>query len=457
MKLVLTFFLLIPFTIFAQPTNDIKKLKETIHELAKEVMSDKKEFSLDFTLSLDEQKIVSKAFDKTISEIEVLKEFKTYQKYTSEKYTDLKESSFILSEFISFDTITYKSRGMPYLDILLLFKGTRDKYSNRAGNSDTIRIATKFVIINNKIKIDGSIYSTSIFYHDLDQLNLVKNTHTEFVVRKYKNYYETSEDGVIPIRNKNKWGLVSLNNNKMLLPAIYDSIFPFYDGFARVVINGGHNLIGRNLKPVFSENKVRIKLIDGIYLIADKNGKYQSLLDLGINSETAYIPLPEKITNSGEKQDLNINKPLRERLAHEYYKSAPYKMVQTQRYGQSFCYVINKINGDTLSSFHGFEFIDSHGDYLFGRRNDSSFVMKPDGKILFKNNNVCKIESPGYVIVYDKGKRLFGIYCPYTNIYIKPIYYYIEPIDRDRFFVVITKKGKIGYLNTSGKELFDTL
>lgn len=118
-------------------------------------------------------------------------------------------------------------------------------------------------------------------------------------------------------------------------------------------------------------------------------------------------------------------------------------------------YIINALSQDTISRISGFDYLDKFGDFFKGAKNDTTFVLNNQGKSVFSTQFTSKTESPGYMILYDRTTRLFGIYCPYTGLIIEPKYRLIEPIKRDKFFMVITTSGKLVYLDRTGKRLFD--
>jgi len=157
------FILLFHFSALAQPANNAKNVCETIREFARVLISDQQELPLDFTLKVDEQRLLLRASGKGFSDDEVLRKFKKYQEYTSEKFADFKKHKFVLEEYISFDSVKYESRNMPYVSVLMIFKGNRKRESLSDSKSDTIRISTSFVVLNNKLKIKGSIFPPPFF------------------------------------------------------------------------------------------------------------------------------------------------------------------------------------------------------------------------------------------------------------------------------------------------------
>jgi hypothetical protein len=115
----------------------------------------------------------------------------------------------------------------------------------------------------------------------------------------------------------------------------------------------------------------------------------------------------------------------------------------------------DKSSGDTISTFPGWIELDEHNRFVTGRDLDNDAVVAEyTGKLLLKTPHIGEYKAPGYHLLYDTKTRLFGVYCPYTNVLVKPRYLYIEPVGRDRYFIVTTQSGKLGYLDGKGKELF---
>jgi hypothetical protein len=450
--------ILLAFAFFNEPANDVTKLKKTIFEFGNAVILSKNDPPAAFMMTLDDFKQVAQLSNKNLTDTELLNHFEKVKKRILYKYERIKTENPGLTEVVSFDSVTYKDDNLACIDVSIVFK-----YKDPGGLSyrgETQRMLFSFLVINKKLLITDHMRSISNFHYDLECQDLLEMVAGRSFSKSYYDYYfSTSINNAIPIRKKNKWGLISLKNN-LLLPIIYDSIFPFHSDYARVKINGRYNLIDKKFMLYFDENQPNIKLVNDKYFVANQIGVYKPVFAEEPNQiiETIGEIQPVQEMNEPRKQPKKLIKvSLKDSLYDIYSNSETYKIETPfiRKEGGPSHYVINKKTHDTISTHYGYFFIDPHGPLIYGRRNDSTIIMELNGKILFKSYFVCQMESPGYVRIFDKNSRLFGIYCPFTNVYVKPIYRYIRVIDRDRLFVVITQKGKFGYLDATGKELFD--
>ncbi|UIR56643.1 hypothetical protein LZQ00_02225 [Sphingobacterium sp. SRCM116780] len=153
-------------------------------------------------------------------------------------------------------------------------------------------------------------------------------------------------------------------------------------------------------------------------------------------------------------QHLGSYKPFEEKADpfKEYYKTD--YIIEKGRDESTF-YVIGKTSKDTISVNKNFQYLDPYGEFIFGLSNDNvAKIINPKGDVLFENKYICRYQYPGNLDVFNSETYLFGIYCPYTKVYITPKYRLIKAVDRDKFFIVLTKNGTFGYLDSEGKELF---
>jgi len=145
-----------------------------------------------------------------------------------------------------------------------------------------------------------------------------------------------------------------------------------------------------------------------------------------------YIP-PKEIDNS--------------KYTKQYYgsKNIVYSIADDPCHAQ--CYnIINTRTQLKIAEFKAMQLFERMGDFFFAVKQDTSLVIDSAGVILFQSPYVCMAQFPGNVIVYNRNTRLFGMYCPYTKQYIVPVYSFILPVERDKFFVALTRNYEFEYI-----------
>ena len=435
--------------------NDIKKLEETVYCFGNYLIKDTANISDEFILTYKEYKTFYLAYYNGLQEKKIQTDYDDYKIRVKEKFNYFKRDFNNTFKIKSFDSFTFKEDKAPLISIAINYSNTENE-----------KMAYfSFVIYKDKIKFLGTCRRTYTIDFDLYRLHKINEERANQFYKNYKEkYFEYSFFNAIPIKVKNKWGLNMLNGKEILKP-IYDSIFPFISNFALVVKNKKYNLLSKDFKLIFTEEPKKIKIENGFYFVLNKNNKfisYPSGFSVGLGEPRETVVMKDQVSEMQEIKQTEITiKPPNEHSYIEMLLSDNYN-IQKYSIGNNYnpilkdriCKIIDEKTKDTIVSLTGFSSLNAHNDFIFGYKNDTSYVIKPSGEILFKSHFICYYNVPGYVNIYNKSANLFGMYCPYTNVYIKPKYKYIKPIDRDKFFVVITLNDNIGYLDNNGKELF---
>jgi hypothetical protein len=434
--------------------NDIKQLKATVNSFGQQLIMDSSHISDEFLLTYDEFKSCYKLQnEKELDEQKILKNFENYyQANITNLFKNVKYELGQVYSILSFDTLQYseiqsKKYKLYFIDISIVFNCKR----RSKANIDSTRTLFKFVILNGKLKLTGQYRQIDYFEFTSHKLDIIQNQRKrEFYIAYDEKYFQYSFYKCIPFRKNNKWGLTNFNNEILLNP-VYDSIYPFNSNYALVVIGKKYNLVDTSFRLMFKQNKARIKFRDGKYYVLTTGNKYD-LFPFIKQTEYDYLSTNNYADKKPKKEDL-LNQ-----LLNKYYNGQINDYSIGKKYEsdskKNSHYIIDNKTKDTLSILYGFSYIDSHAEFLYGVKEESYYVMNSYGKVLFQSKYICHLNAPGYVDVFDVNNYLFGIYCPYTNVYVTPKYLFIEPVDRDKFFIVLTKNGKLGYLDKNGKELF---
>ena len=442
-SLLLSFFaLMICLAHGRQTVNDFTKLIPTIHSFADALRTSDVQAPAAFLMSMDDFRELNRQSRRPMEETQLTAAYEKEIKRIHFRYKEIKEDLGQVKETVSWDTLTYIQSGQQLIDVSIVFNSFRKIIDQEDRHR---RILLQFLILHNELKLARTMRTISQFHYDLNVLETVNQERAEAFYKKYKQYYYSSGiNNAVPFIKKGKWGLLSLKG-ELLLPAVYDSLYPFVSDYAKVKSKGRYNLIGKDYKAVFAQPRKSIRLVNDVYEVMNDKGNYQ------------VYPVEEEVLTTVETIATYDEVATRETSSYSEAsrREAEYRIVNSFRNEQqkNVHYIIHKTSKDTLATFFGFDFIDPHHDYLAGRRNDSSFVLKPDGKILLRSPDVGTYESD-YEHLFNKRTRLFGLYCPATDVYIAPKYRYIKNIDHGQFFVVITASGKLGYLDAHGKELF---
>ncbi|MBA4058233.1 MAG: hypothetical protein C0490_26185, partial [Marivirga sp.] len=372
--LALFVFLLSYVTMYGQNTiNDVGKINETVNSFAKAFMysqtTDRAIDSLpkNFILTVKEYKewkqknnpnIADAYLEKQYAEAHLPRISRNY-KYVRQKLDDH------LEEILSFDTVTFKIAQDPVVDVSIRYTTL-----NREKKKGKAHIAVVFLLYHGQLKFIGEIKQTTDYDRDQDILDRFLFRGEDIFITKYlKRAFTSSVYNGIPFEQNKKWGLMS-SENTILLPAVYDSIFPFTFKYAKVVVNGRYNLIDTAFKRVFAQPVKKIITLPDFYAVTDQKGVKTFPGGDPMEYETVTQEKPKSQTKTPEEL-------LRTKLKQDYESSAgKYKISNEEENGKGSTYfVIDNTTKDTLSIHRQFQFVTNYGLHLLGYRNDSTFIM----------------------------------------------------------------------------------
>lgn len=407
-------------------------------------MSDDTQAPAGFLMTPDEMKLLYR--EQSLDQSTVQANYQMRVARTHERFGRFKKEFGKTDKLISWDTLSYLGGdGVKLIDITVVLQGI-DRFTGKVQQQ---RVLCSFGILNDRLILsDHTLRSISDLHYDLHALEVIHSERRNALYKKHrKDLFTSSEGNVVPFLKKKKWGLLSLQTNQVVVPARYDSIAPFMFDYYHVVSAEGHNLLDKNFKPLYAKALKHIrKGNDGYYVLEEKR-----YVRLGGDLQEIFFEAPVE-------ERVEPQPTLAEKLFRAYYEK-PYRLNVLRDVNgirnNNVIQVLPLSSDSILAVFTGYDYLDPHGAYLAGRDTANNAVIATyTGKVLFKTAHVGTYDSPGYERIYDKKKRLFGVYCPYTNMFIAPRYRYIQPVDRDRFFIVVTKDNKLGYVDARGKELF---
>jgi len=454
-SIVLLFVALIPLTGLSQSAKTIKGSVEKISE----AFTSKEDFPAEFIFTKDG---IQKFLTATKQDYDIGIFDARYDKYVDRiqrKFDEVKSSLGKIERVLSWDTVSYKRTRETRMDISIVFQSI-PRYSNKA---EKVRVLLEMVVFDNALFINETLYTISELHYDLHVLRQFNYTRETLLYNAYSpNLFHSSDNGVIPFLKNRKWGLIT-QQGEVKLPAVYDSIAPFSFDYFRVVSKKGYNLYTADFKPRYDKELKYIQMTWSGYFVANASGEFVNIHrlkepptskedDISLEEVTVEMPVVEETKATYTKKQ----KSLSERLSDEYYLPEPYRIQREDGNAFNNTFTIRSLAKDSVVAvFKGYFYLDPHSIFLAGRDSTgNSIVASYTGNVLLRTPYVGTYESPGYELLFDKKTRLFGVFCPYTKLLIEPKYHYIKPIDRDRFFLVVTKKGKVGYLDNTGKELF---
>jgi len=450
--------LLFLFQIVTAPTNDqnqvnsIKKLSETVETLVTAINSVDEQAPRAFIMTRDELHALSARSKKPLTEEEFKTRYDRGVQRAHDRFRRLKKDLGKVEKATSWDTLTYKNSGEKVMDIRIHLN-TIDRVD---GSVRKNQVLLEFIVFGDRLLMDHSMRTISDLHYDLHVMEMIDLERHQELIDKYDAYaFTESETTTIPFQNNKKWGLISLDGT-IVVPAQYDSISKFEFNYYHVVTKKGHNLLDKNYKPIYKKPVKNIRRSERSYVVLNDKKSYEN-----VGGEQGE---PRSTVEEGGIESIERRKPaadrritLAERLSTESYQNGPFKKsVATGATSTRNTIQILSNPGDSLiTTFRGYDYLDPHNIYLAGRDSlNNSVVVKYTGEVLLKTADAGVFESPGYEHLYDRKTRLFGVYCPTTNVLVEPKYRYIKPVDRDRYFIVLTKAGKLGYLDSKGKELF---
>ncbi len=449
---ILSLFYLLILNSFA--FNSVKELDKTIKSFQVQLLKKPFEISNEYILSYEEFKfLVTKNPKNKPDEVVINKSYESNYLLDIANFRRIFniEVSPTIESIIAYDTLSYFERKgyddeLKILDICFVLQGT----SLIKKESYIKRFKMKFIILNDQIKFLGQASFPSLSQYNFWKLDILSNQYKSILLTKYKGeIFDNTKYRCIPKYENNKWGLVSLDNEP-LVPCIYDEIKTFKNNYSLVKKDGKYNLLNNSYKLVFKSNLSKIKFDSNSYFI--------------LNDKKQFVEYPFVDKKSIFKAEVSAVEP----VAYEpdFYSNEPAKAVVDEETNfkiesirdnlsevfSSIYTVINLNTKDTLSKHYKFDFIKKYGKYIYGVKNDSTYLMTPKGEVLFKSNLICNFNEY-FVDVLDMQKRLFGLYIPENKLFIKPKYLCVLPTE-NKYFVVLRSNGKIGYLDKNGIELF---
>ena len=454
-KLIFSFCL---FSVGVNAQTRIDSLQENIAELKQLILKENKVLPAHYYITNDE--IVW--LDKISGETKGKERSVANKEYVASSFSNAITKGDGVLNFVAQDTVTFYDRKIPMLNLLMSFKFKNTSKESEENQTVVAVYNFYFVLVNGKMKLakvtlshrDSETIANGVFRA------VRSNNSRAFSSKSSEKCFTSSYDQLIPFKRNKLWGLVNLQGQEVLSPQ-FDTIFPFDYNYAKVAIKGEYNLLGKNMKLLLPANHKYLKKVERGYIYADADGVWYDAVTLPKEkidySEVMELMPPSADNNSvyAGPAPLSPADSIREKLFKEYYGDSKWS-VQGEPYNGEIQYHLLNSESNEKKTFYGFSSMSLIGsDYLIGKRGDSSLVMTLDGKIIFGTKYVLNVEEPGYIMVFESGTRNFGVYCPYTNVYIAPKYAYIKAVDRDRFFIVLKSNGEIGYIDSEGKELFD--
>lgn len=444
-KITLLFFVLFASKCLA--VNDIKQLEKTIESFQKQFLVKPLAFSNEFILTFEE--FTSLALLQSKDKPDLVQLRKEYDNYyltkIVNKVQDFNDDAISVQAVLSHDTLTYHERQNKKEVINFIDISFEIKYKSKFEENEIVsRFILKFIIINNKIKLAGQFHSISDLEYRRGKLDILKTQEKSDFLSKYKEeIFASSRYNCIPKFKNGKWGLVTFKGEE-IVPCMYDSIHPFEGDYAIVRINGKYNLLDTSFKQMLKSNAAKIKCEYGSYSVLNTKKEYVPF-PFANNNKLLTVESAAPVRQTKNQQSRNNEDPEKDiRVAHDYNS--------TKQKNNHF--VINTISGDTLARKSGFNYIDIHGKFLYGVKDDISYLMDLKGTELFKTKFTCNYNSYNYIDVFNNENRLFGIYCPDKNLYIEPKYLLIYAVENQEYFIVLTKYKEVRYLDGSGNELF---
>jgi hypothetical protein len=444
-KFSLLFFIISTINCFA--VNDIKQLEKTIKSFQDQLLIKPLVISNEFILTFEEFSFFASMQSKDkLDPLQIRKDYdRNYINRIVNKTNDFNENFKSLQSVISHDTLTYYERQnrkevINFIDISFVIK-----YKDPFGSDEiSTRYKFKFAIINNKIKLTGQLYSQSEFSYGLEKMEILQSQEKSDFNSKFKGkIFDRISANSIPKFKNGKWGLVNFKYEE-IIPCVYDSIYPFVNSFSLVVINGKYNLLDTSFKLQLKNNASKIKCEDGRYLILNNKKAFVSFPFEDKNDKSVAIDAPAQKQIAKTRLENKADSESDFWISNEY----SYEKHINNRY------VIDNNTKDTLAKKSDFDFIDKHNKYLYGVKENVTYLMDSKGIELFKSKFICNYNMKGSIDIFNPESRLSGIYYPNKNLYIEPKYLVIYPVENEQYFIVMTKSKAIGYLDGNGNELF---
>jgi len=418
--------------------NSLKNIVATEQTLERALASADQEPPALFMMTMDDFRTLAMRAHSRIKEDEINTILQKEIENTKLQFRLHKKVFGQIEKTISWDTLSYTSRGDKYVDIIIQFLALSTNPFTQEKKSQRKRVLCEFVILEDRLLLTGNIREVSDAGYDLHQMKVISQDRSDEFYRKYSYHYifNSIDGNVIPFQKQGKWGLISFQN-EVKVPAKYDSISKFDFDYYHVVSSDGHNLLDKNFNPLFAKPRKHVRKTMNSYLVSDDGKNYYNIKK----------KLPSASDTEIDKTQIETYAMIQEPV-HRYSKTV------NKNNDGSYTFTIHEDNRYLdVAVFSGYNDLDLYENaYLEGRDSANNTVLAEcTGKILLRTADVGNFDS-GYEHLYNKKTRLFGIYCASTNVLIKPKYRYIMSLGK--FYAVLTKDGKLGYLDQQGNELF---
>jgi len=506
MKLTLILLIALPFAVAAQQQSDFNSFKE-----------------LDRTMAVFLDRLLVQRQDTNGLFIMTREEFQSLNK--NEKPTEVEASYSRYADrmnkiFTTFetrrpypvvrvtDTITsIKREGrltFPVLNAYVLFSPDSIPYASYESPREQY-VEFSFILIGDHLRLIDVVLQ-----HSKPAVDQSRMYHAESEARRgitspqlYRFWYEMNSfpKAALPFRKHGKWGFTAADN-KLLFPAICDSVFPFQNGYTMVVIKGRYNLLDSNFVRFFG-TEVKTILQGPFYFSSVNEGKLQPRSSFSENRSDIRPPESFRVGDAVTRnktgylfsEDGTNFRALKPYLEVDDFAGAADSRFQHNPFGNNgstggdgtppkrqkqevqakwatpvseqpaytltahfvdetsdHVWTLLKNTRDTIGTFKGWSDVRLFKDVLYGTKSDSTYIMEPNGWIIFQTPLYCEL-SGTVLKIFDPSTGLFGAYLLDTKKSIPVRYRLLEKFRNG--FRVITQDGQAGFLNARGEELFD--
>ena len=523
------FFLLIIFPVlsFGQDkaaVNSFKELDKTLAVFLDRILVQKQDPDSLFLLTKEEMARLT-AGKRTASEVE--QRYTEYLKKTGSSFEKFELKQGFRKKQIT-DTLTFHLKewntGYQVLTVFVHFTDDTTHYAYPTIYKEQF-VEFNFAVIDDHIRLlEYRVKSSKSDVTDRRRDNSEGLAELRITDPQYLRFgfgYEKDAflPGAIPFRKNGKWGFMS-PDNKVLFPAVCDSVYRSQSGYTKIAINGRYNLVdgsynrvfGKEVKTIeagpfyftspgsdklqpfsyFTKYKDYVKLpetytfadsirrIKTAYVFSDNGTGFRALKPfLEVAGMTMEKPEPDHSTQegrgscgsvpmtTGDKNSPRIvveDVPFQTSLFRETIKlNPPQETVPASEYSLAYDYsigrklmywsLLNK-NGDTLQTFTGWTRLALIEGLLYGKRNDTSYVMEPGGTVLFRTDLYCsELQDEPVIKIFDPSTGLLGAYFLKTRKAVPVQYRSIRIFPG--MLKVITQDYRFGFVNGNGDELFD--
>ena len=489
MKLLLIVFFFLPFGTICQVSssvNSFQQVNATLNYFLDQVFFQKTALDSVFLPTFDDLVLQFSVEEEDLAHLAT--ERIGYLAALQKTITEFREK-LNFPKYTIVDTLTYRTKEDDFrflrLNVYVSFQSNSSFWwFNDPEESNEL---FSFIIMNDQLQFLNCNHLSSAFVGKLDRFSQINsaiykelNTPVRNSFAISYNYGLTTSE-IIPFRKKGKWGLKSAEG-KIRYPAKCDEIYAYESGYYLVKIGGKYNLVNAEGKTYFTKNVDTILPGNWYFYALEKPPlepltfySYKNRTSCGeLNPESGaprykavsgYVYSVDKEGYSPIRPYLDSNdlsdkgNPFAHSLDLERLDWVPFVRKYSPRY-----FVLGKLDqgwlletkNDTISLPGSWESLEQVGNHLYAKRNDSTFVLKPDGTIVFQTAFYSSVLSAGSIMLYDFTTNLKGLYIPEFNVELSPQFYSITPNNRDNgSYMVITKDKQLGFLDKKGTPFFD--